>query len=216
MIFLGGILHLLVVLLPLLCLGLGGTAVRDPATLAFLVGASALYTGDAVTMRWTISPAPSPVNDRARRWASVTGAVLLILFWASLLERSLSEPAISSLQVAGVSLLSAGVSLRAIAVCTLGRDFRTEIDVRAGALVRSGVYGFLRHPSESGLLAATLGATLLLQSTWGLIVWCVALVPLTLVRLSHEERALTRRFGETYQRYVKEVGAVLPLATRGL
>ena len=49
MIITGGILHLLVVALPLLCLGLVGTSIADPAVLIFLAGASSLYAGDAVT-----------------------------------------------------------------------------------------------------------------------------------------------------------------------
>jgi len=55
-------------------------------------------------------------------------------------------------------MLLSGVTLRALAVRTLGRNFRTEIVGVDNALVRSGVYRFLRHPSETGLLAASLGA----------------------------------------------------------
>ena len=214
MIFAGGILHLLVVALPLLCLGLGifSASLRDPATLVFLVSASMLYAGDAVTMQWKSSEARSRLNVRAKRWAAVTGGLLLLLFWACLVERALSEPAGSWLQALGGALLFSGVTLRAVAVRTLGRDFRTEIEGVGGVLVRSGVYRFLRHPSETGLLAASLGAAVLLQSVLGLVVWCGALLPVTLTRLALEERALELRFGTLYERYVEEVGGLVPLS----
>jgi len=80
----GGLLHLMVVVLPLLCLGLLGASLWDPATLVFLVGASALYAGDAVTMQWKSSESRSALNARAKRWAAVTGALLPLLFWACL------------------------------------------------------------------------------------------------------------------------------------
>ena len=84
MIIAGGILHLLVVALPLFCLGLVGTSIADPAVLIFLAGASSLYAGDAVTMQWWSSESRSPLNARAKRWATVMGGLLLLLFWACL------------------------------------------------------------------------------------------------------------------------------------
>jgi protein-S-isoprenylcysteine O-methyltransferase Ste14 len=210
----GGILHLLVVTLPLLCLGLGifSTSLRDPATLVFLVGASVLYAGDAITMQWKSSETRSPLNVRAKRWAAVTGGLLLLLFWACLVERAVTVAAGSWLQAFGGALLLSGVTLRALAVRTLGRTFRTEIEGFNDALVRDGVYRFLRHPSETGLLTASLGAAVLLQSVLGLGVWCGALLPVTLARLALEERALELRFGTLYERYAEEVGGLVPLS----
>lgn len=220
MIFVGGLLHLAVVLLPLACLGVVGKSLRDPATLVFLVGATALYAGDAMTMRRPPSVRQSrrsTQNRLATRWAAATGGLLLVLLWVSLVEHTLvgEAPPGSRLQAIGGVLLFAGVTLRALAVATLGESFRTEVEVESGSLVRNGVYRFLRHPSESGLLAATLGSVVLLQSTLGLALWCAALVPATLVRLLLEERALEAFFGSAYRRYVEQVGGLLPLPTRG-
>ncbi len=215
MIFVGGILHLAVMLLPLVCLGVLGNSLQDAATLVFLAGASALYAGDAVTMRWKPSESRTPLNTRARRWAAATGGLLLLLFWACLIERCLSEPLGSWLQTLGGALLLSGVTLRALAVRTLGYNFRTEIENVEGVLVREGVYRFVRHPSETGLLAASLGVALLLQSMLGLVIWCGALLPVTLARLSLEESALAQRFGAEYKRYAKEVAGLLPVS-RGL
>jgi protein-S-isoprenylcysteine O-methyltransferase Ste14 len=211
MIFAGGVLHLAVVALPLVLLG--GRA-WDGATLVFLAGASALYLGDATTMRWTHEPSRSPLDARSHRWATATGGILLLLFWVCLVEHAIVQPAASWVQLAGALLLSSGAALRASAVHALGRCFRTEIADVDGALVRAGIYRYLRHPSETGLLAAALGAAVVLRSTLGVALWCGALLPLTLVRLSLEERALVRRFGEDYRRYAKSVGGLLPFGGR--
>jgi len=163
-------------------------------------------------MQWKSSEARSPLDVRAKRWAAVTGALLLWLFWVCLVERAVIVPAGSWLQTLGGALLLSGVALRAAAVRTLGRRFRTEIEVVDAVLVRHGVYRFLRHPSETGLLAASLGAAVLLQSVLGLVVWCGALLPVTLARLALEERALELRFGTLYERYAEEVGGLVPLS----
>lgn len=207
MIFVGALLHLAVVLLPFV---LVGGSLRDPAVLAFIAGVSAFYFGDAVTMRWSHDPSPSALDARAYRWASATGALLLLVFWMCLLEFARVQRAGTWLQVIGAVLVVAGVALRGSAVRRLRRHFRTEIESVDGELVRSGVYRYVRHPSETGLLAVALGATILLRSVSGAALWCVMLVPLTLARLSLEERALHDRFGEAYRRYAEDVGTLLP------
>ena len=52
----------------------------------------------------------------------------------------------------------------------------------------------------------------MLHSMLGLMIWCAALLPLTLARLSLEERALIDRFGSAYERYAFDVGKLLPRA----
>lgn len=210
MIALGGLVHAAVMVLPLLVFGGNMT---DTAMLVFFAGATALYLGDAATMHWTPSRSSSPLDMRAQRWAAVTGVVLLVLFWTCLAERALMQPAGSWLQCLGGSMLFAGAFVRGLAVRTLGRQFRTEIEQCEGELVRDGIYRITRHPSETGLLGASLGAAILLQSTVGLMIWCWALVPVTLARLSLEERALIDRFGSAYERYTFDVGRLLPRRT---
>lgn len=207
MIFLGGMLHLVVVLSPYVLLG---GSLEDPAVLAFAVGMSALYFGDTATMRWTPAPSSSPVNVHAYRWAALTGVLLLLVFWSSSVERAWLPRGASWLQIVGAALLAGGVVLRAISVRTLGRSFRTEIEPVDGELVQRGIYRIVRHPSETGLLAASLGAAVLLQSAAGLALWCAALVPVTLVRISREEHALIERFGDSYRGYAEHVRGLLP------
>jgi protein-S-isoprenylcysteine O-methyltransferase Ste14 len=214
MIVVGALLHLVVVLLPLV---LVGGNVLDPATVVFVAAASALYLGDAATMRWRPTLSRSLLDARAHRWATATGVTLLLLFWVCLTERSIAQPADSPFQLIGAGLMCVGATLRASAVRALGRHFRTEIDNINGELVRHGVYFYIRHPSETGLLASSLGAGLLLQSFFGLLVWGGVLLPVTLARLTLEERALMDRFGDVYRRYAHEVGALLPRTrSRGL
>ncbi len=87
----------------------------------------------------------------------------------------------------GAALMASGVLLRCLAIVTLGPQFVSELRVPAGApLVRTGVYRWLDHPSEAGLLMLTAGAAVLFRSVEALLVWACVVVPLTLARVRAE------------------------------
>jgi protein-S-isoprenylcysteine O-methyltransferase Ste14 len=60
--------------------------------------------------------------------------------------------------------------------------------------VRRGVYRWLDHPSEAGLLSLTAGAAVLFRSVAALLVWALVLAPLTFARVRAENAFL--RSGE--------------------
>src|SRR5262249_42872541 len=89
------------------------------------------------------------------------------------------------------------------------RHFVTEI--RTGTeLVRRGVYGRIRHPSETGLLMAMTGSTLLLSSTAAFGVVTFVLLPIVVVRTREEDAALAGAFGAAHERYRRAAGRFLP------
>jgi protein-S-isoprenylcysteine O-methyltransferase Ste14 len=105
----------------------------------------------------------------------------------------------------------AGVVVRGAAVVTLGRGFVTEPwGVDGGALVERGVYSWVRHPSESGNLAVALGASLLLNSTAGLLLVAAGVVPLTLWRVRREERCLADAHGPRFHSYARRIKQLIP------
>src|SRR3954463_14059071 len=59
-----------------------------------------------------------------------------------------------ALQAIGVAVMWAGLAVRVWAIATLGAAFRTTVEVEPGqAVVSSGPYRWVRHPSYTGLLA---------------------------------------------------------------
>jgi protein-S-isoprenylcysteine O-methyltransferase Ste14 len=76
-------------------------------------------------------------------------------------------------------------------------------------LIERGPYRYVRHPIYSGLILMAVGAVLV----WGTPVSLAVLAGLPVmlwVKLSQEERLLTRHFPDEYPRYKARVKALIP------
>jgi protein-S-isoprenylcysteine O-methyltransferase Ste14 len=218
LVFAGALLHAALLLLPVLVWGRGLRSLADPAVLAFLVLATLLYAADAVKdLRQTAEPrawdaAAATGQPMVNRLALLTGLALLTVFWVALAARVGQEsPVPLWQQAAGAGAMFAGATLRWLAVSRLGPFFVTGIQVSAEQpLVSDGIYRFLRHPSETGILAAAIGASVLLNSWMAAVVWAALILPLVLVRVRWEDRGLQRAFGKPYLDYQSRTGGLLP------
>ena len=107
-----------------------------------------------------------------------------------------------ALFVVGLVLMGGGIAIRQWAVAVLGRFFTIDVRVQPGqAVVDSGPYRWVRHPSYTGLIMTFVGIGLALGNWAALAV--VAVVPTAglLVRIRVEERALLESLGEPYRRF---------------
>lgn len=112
---------------------------------------------------------------------------------------------------AGFALLVAGTAFRWAAIVTLWKYFTPNVSILEGQrVIRAGLYGVVRHPSYTGLLARYLGFGLAFAN------WlCAALVflPLlcaTVYRIRVEEEALRAHFGEEYDAYASVTKRLMP------
>ena len=80
---------------------------------------------------------------------------------------------------------------------------------RKGTLLRSGIYGVVRHPRY---LSAGIGlaASVLIVNYRGLYILAVSLAPPGYLALILEERELRDRFGDAYRQYQREVPQLIP------
>jgi protein-S-isoprenylcysteine O-methyltransferase Ste14 len=110
----------------------------------------------------------------------------------------------------GVVVMVAGLVLRIWAVLTLGRSFRTTVEVHPEqGVVDSGPYRLVRHPSYTGLLLVVLGFEI------GTRVWPAILLtalPLAGVvrRIAVEEAFLLAALGPSYADYRARTRRLLP------
>ena len=144
---------------------------------------------------------------------------MLLIFWTALLDRALfdhghlwqSLPLWPHMHIAGGFLMLLGSTLRWLAIRTLGRFFVSHNMIcESQPLVQWGVYRWLRHPSETGLLAVVLGASLLLGSPLGALLWFWLLLPLVVLRIDLEERRLRTAFGAEFDHYARRVKRLVP------
>jgi protein-S-isoprenylcysteine O-methyltransferase Ste14 len=209
---LGLVANLGILLTPALLLG--GTQRIERLEIAFFVlGTSALYLADAAGQDDRLSSSDrsggnAPVEGLA--WAQALS--VLATLQAGLLQHVWTTAALPIRDwraPLGLVLMLAGASLRYAAIRTLGMRFVTEIQ-SGPELVRRGVYGLVRHPSETGLVLALAGTAVLFSSTAALIVLGIAVLPIVVIRTCKEDAVLAATFGAEHERYARVAGRFLP------
>lgn len=113
--------------------------------------------------------------------------------------------------LAGLVVSWLGLAVRVWAVVTLGRSFRTTVEVDAGqAVVSRGPYRWVRHPSYTGLLLVAAGFGLA-EGTWPGLAICLVLPAVAMLRRIHvEETALTQVIGDAYRDYQNRTKRLIP------
>jgi protein-S-isoprenylcysteine O-methyltransferase Ste14 len=113
--------------------------------------------------------------------------------------------------VAGVVLMAAGIAIRQWAVALLGRYFTTNVRVHTGqAVIDTGPYRWVRHPSYTGLLLILIGIGLALGN-WATLVVVIVVPMIGIVnRIRVEERALLDGIGEPYRRFAATRARLIP------
>lgn len=110
-----------------------------------------------------------------------------------------------------LAFILAGVVLRSWAVLSLGPYFTMHLDVHPKhALVQTGPYRFVRHPSYVGAFLVYGATPLLLNAWYSLVPTLIVLSSAWLRRIGHEERMLRETFGEAYELYCRGVKKVIP------
>jgi protein-S-isoprenylcysteine O-methyltransferase Ste14 len=111
----------------------------------------------------------------------------------------------------GVVLAVVGFVVAVIAQATMGRSWRIGVDVSERTdLVTHGVFGLVRNPIFSAMIAAQLGTTLMAPS-WLSIVGAVGLLVACQVQVRViEEPYLIDTHGPEYLRYAARTGRFLP------
>ncbi len=188
------IVHLGVLLLPTFLLAgplaIGRTAIGWPIV-CFALGITAAGVLESVFLRPPVQASDISVQDRlALRVSLFVGIGLLAVFWAAQIEWLFYGRRLFAIQVIGASILASGIFLRVEAIRTLGTQFVTDIRVE-GSIVRHGIYAWLRHPSEIGLLLIAIGGPLLLGSIFTAVAAAILLLPTSAWRMVRENTALT-------------------------
>lgn len=166
-------------------------------------GSSALVVVAAIAACWTLSEAVFQrrfCENAARREGAgapevVYGIVLLAVVTACVMPPHLvaGRAALAT----GAAIALSGIALRCAAIASLGPHFHNDTGVAPSQeWVSDGIFRFLRHPSETGVLMAAAGMALAAASPLGLALTALVLTPLSIHRRRREEAALRQAFSD--------------------
>jgi len=142
----------------------------------------------------------------------VPGTLLGIVPWLLLHWSGEAVMPLPSIWLIGLLPFCVGVILYfwcAGAFTFIGRGTPAPIDAPV-FLVRSGPYRWVRNPMYIGVLSVLIGEAILFHSLP--LVWCALLAGIVvhLFVVFYEEPSLRRRFGESYETYLRTVPRWLP------
>jgi protein-S-isoprenylcysteine O-methyltransferase Ste14 len=138
---------------------------------------------------------------------TIGGAIALAVNVSHARSLEIADPA----REAGLAITWVGLAIRIWAIVTLGQAFRTTVEVDPGqAVISTGPYARIRHPSYAGLLLILAGFGFALGE-WRSLAICVLLpFPALLLRIRVEEAELTRVLGDSYRRYQQHTKRLIP------
>jgi protein-S-isoprenylcysteine O-methyltransferase Ste14 len=111
---------------------------------------------------------------------------------------------------AGLALAAAGYALVFWSGLALGRMYSQEVTLQEGhRLVTDGPYRVIRHPRYLGLLALTVGTSLVFRSWLGLAA-IAPLLAVLLFRIHDEETLLGQQFGPDWEAYRRRTWRLVP------
>ena len=165
----------------------------------------------SLRVREAVQGKGGPARDRGTRVliAITLGAAIAAAGVATSIAPSLRIP--SAGRVAGVIVMWLGIATRVWAIATLGTAFRTTVEVDPGqAVISTGPYARIRHPSYAGLLLIVAGFGLA-AGNWLSLIACVALpLPALIWRIHVEEAELSRVLGDAYRTYQSSTARLIP------
>jgi protein-S-isoprenylcysteine O-methyltransferase len=112
----------------------------------------------------------------------------------------------------GVGLGVLGLLLRLWAVLVLRERYTRTLLLHEGhAIERGGPYRYVRHPGYLGSLMCLNGIALASGDAFFFLASVAATYAAYSYRIRVEDAMLVAAFGEPYQRYLRETGALIPL-----
>jgi protein-S-isoprenylcysteine O-methyltransferase Ste14 len=150
-------------------------------------------------------------RDRATRVliAISLGAAIATAIAARSVAPSLRIP--GGLQVVGVVVMWLGLATRVWAVAALGSAFRTTVEVDPDqAVVTTGPYRWIRHPSYAGLLLLVAGFGLAVGNGLSTAACLVLPLPAVAWRIHVEEAELSHVLGDAYRAYQATTSRLIP------
>jgi protein-S-isoprenylcysteine O-methyltransferase len=158
-------------------------------------------------------PTAAQVEDRGSMrllWLVIVASVVLAVGfqWVPVLRLPISA---TLHQALALGLIMAGLAIRWTSILTLGRLFTVNVAIhRDHALVETGLYRHIRHPSYTGLLLAFVGLGVFFGNWLSILVLVVPITLAVVNRVAKEETALHNALGASYTAYCARTKRLIP------
>ena len=160
--------------------------------------------------RYRVKPTRDWDKHSAKLWdiANLIEPVGMVLGFTNIGRIQTGTYVIGSL---GLLFLVAGITIRWVAVYTLGKYFTGTVLIKTDhRLIRTGLYKHVRHPAYAGALLAHLGIGLSFSNWFTLGFSSIPYFVAALYRMRVEEDALADAFGSEYLNYAKTAKRLIP------
>jgi protein-S-isoprenylcysteine O-methyltransferase Ste14 len=160
--------------------------------------------------------------QREGLWAHVIGCLFFLLLAALVLHlwfqggnlRQFAFRAPDWLRWAGFGLGLMSIGLFAWTHTVLGRFWSPHLQLRPGhRLIAAGPYSRIRHPMYSAILGWLMSLGLV-AANWIPFAFATLGALNFMLRIQREEKMMLQQFGDTYQKYMKRTGRLLPVPSK--
>jgi protein-S-isoprenylcysteine O-methyltransferase Ste14 len=168
---------------------------------------------------WIVAARGAKTDRRQESAASRAGHIIPLIVAAALLWLPTLPggflcgrflPSGAATYFSGVAVLVAGLGFSIWARRVLGRNWSGIVTVKQDhELVRSGPYRWVRHPIYTGLLIGFAGSAIARGEWRGILAVLIVFAALWR-KLRLEEKWMQETFGDAYERYRREVRALIP------
>jgi protein-S-isoprenylcysteine O-methyltransferase Ste14 len=111
----------------------------------------------------------------------------------------------------GLVFVFLGLVIRWTAILTLRKFFTSNVSIQnSHRLIDRGIYKLVRHPAYTGSLLSFLGLGLTFSNWLSTLIIFVPVSAAFLYRITVEEQALIRFFGDEYLRYCERTKRLIP------
>jgi protein-S-isoprenylcysteine O-methyltransferase len=144
-------------------------------------------------------------------WLTITMSVTIAAWSGRLVPFAAFPWGPGARDLLALLLLGGGLVLRWVSIAVLGRFFTVDVAIHEDhAVVESGPYRYVRHPSYTGILIAFAGLGVYFGNWAGLL---AVVIPITLAflhRIRTEEAALVQGLGPAYISYCARTARLIP------
>lgn len=119
--------------------------------------------------------------------------------------------------ILGLLLYALALIGRYISVKTLGKYHSIHIEIRENhPLIQEGIYKYIRHPYYLSVILEIISISLIPNTYYMLIFSFLSYIPVMMVKLFYDEKAMVEKFGNQYLAYKRNTGYFLPKLRRSI